>query len=422
MTSDVLIVGGGLIGLACARAAASAGAQVTVVDPAPGGGASNVAAGMLAPVTEVSYGEEDRLALNIAAAERWRTFAPELQRTTGIDVGYRTTGTLLVGFDGDDVAAIRDLHRFQSELGLVVDALSGGEAREREPLLSPRVRVALLTGEDHRVETRAVVRALLRSCGDAGVRLLRARVTQVTSSDGRATGVGLEDGAHQAADQVVLAAGAWSGRIGGLPEGTTPPVRPVKGQVLHLRAPDGAPALRTTVRGLVRHRSIYLVPRDDGRLVVGATQEERGFDTSVTAGATRQLLDDAVDIVPGIDELELTETIAGLRPTTPDNAPMIGRGPLDGLVVATGHHRNGVLLTPVTADAVAAILAGREPDPALAVAAPERPALVGRRDGRSRPSLDTLVVVNRGGRADPGDRAYPGDRADPGDRALPDER
>jgi glycine oxidase len=396
MTADVLIAGGGLIGLACAREVARSGAQVAVVDPQPGAGASNVAAGMLAPVTEVTYGEEDRVALNIAAAERWAAFAADLHETTGIDVGYRATGTLLVGFDADDVAAIADLQRFQAELGLQVEHLSGREARAREPMLSPRVRVGLLAGEDHRVETRAVVHALLEACDDLSVRFVRARATRITSEGGRVTGAELEDGERVAADQVVLAAGAWSGRIAGLPEGTCPLVRPVKGQVLHLRAPTGEQVLRTTVRGLVRHRSIYLVPRDDGRVVVGATQEERGFDTSVTAGATRQLLDDAVDIVPGIDELELTEAIAGLRPTTPDNAPIIGAGPLDGLFVATGHHRNGVLLTPLTADGVAALLAGHDPDPVLTAASPERAALIERRGGRDRPGLDTLVAANRG--------------------------
>ncbi|MEX1176874.1 MAG: glycine oxidase ThiO [Nitriliruptor sp.] len=371
MTPDALFVGGGLIGLASAWQVARAGLQVTVFDPAPGAAASNVAAGMLAPVTEVVYGEEDRLALNVAAARRWPAFAAELEAATGTDVGYCATGTLLVGFDRDDVAALSDLHAFQTELGLGVEQLRSREARAREPMLSPRVRVGLLAGEDHRVEPRACVAALLRACADAGVVFERRQVARVERRGDRVIGVRTADGEQHHADQVVLSAGAWAATIDGL-DAERPAVRPVKGQLLHLRDPSGRQVLRTTVRGLVRHRSVYLVPRDDGRLVVGASQEERGFDTTVTAGATRELLDDAATIVPGVDELELVETIAGLRPTTPDNTPLIGPGPLDGLVLATGHHRNGVLLAPITAEAIAATLTGAEVDPVLAVAHPAR--------------------------------------------------
>jgi len=372
VTPDVLFVGGGIIGLASAWRAARAGLQVAVFDPAPGAAASNVAAGMLAPVTEVEYGEEGRLALNVAGARRWPAFAAELEAVTGADLGYRATGTLLVGFDRDDVAALSDLHAFQTELGLEVEQLRSREARAREPMLSPRVRVGLFAGGDHHVEPRACVAALLRACADAGVVFEHREVAQIEQQHGRVTGVRTADGGQHHAGQVVLSAGAWSDTIEGLADEHRPAVRPVKGQLLHLRDPSGRQVLTTTVRGLVRHRSVYLVPRDDGRLVVGASQEERGFDTTVTAGATRELLDDAAAIVPGVDELELVETIAGLRPTTPDNTPVIGPSVVDGLVLATGHHRNGVLLAPITAEAVTAILTGAEVDPVLAVAHPDR--------------------------------------------------
>ncbi len=375
--TDVLVVGGGLVGLACAWRVAETGRHVTVLDPTPGHGASHVAAGMLAPVTEVAYGEEAQLALNIAGARRWADLAAGLQDATGIDVGYRPTGTLLVAFDGDDAVALGDLQRFQEGLGLEVEAVRSREARAREPMLSPRVRAGLFAAEDHRVEPRAVVAALLRAGEVAGVDVRPVAVARVDHIGGRVAGVTTRDGQVLRAGQVVLAAGSWSGTIDGLAGGSDPRVRPLKGQLLHLRAPGGRPVLGTTVRGLVRHRSVYLVPRDDGRLVVGATQEERGFDVTVTAGGVRQLLDDAATIVPGIDELELVETIAGLRPTTSDNRPVIGRGRLEGLVLATGHHRNGVLLAPITAEAVTALLSGRDPDPLLAVAAPGRIGLHG---------------------------------------------
>ncbi len=387
MNSDVVVVGGGMIGLACAWRAARAGLSVRLVDPEPGRGASNVAAGMLAPVTEVTYGEQEHLGLTIAGARAWPTFASELEDATGYDLGYRPTGTLLVGFDRDDAEALAELRAFQSELGLRVTALRSRELREREPMLSPRVRTGLLAGEDHRVEPRAVVAALLVAGEEAGVALKRASVARLDHVDDRVRGVTLTDGRRLRADEVVLAAGAWSATIDGLPDSAKPAVRPLKGQLLHLRALDGRPVLHTTVRALVRHRSVYLVPRDDGRLVVGASQEERGFDTTVTAGATRELLDDAASVVPGIDELELTESIAGLRPTTPDNAPVVGRtSSLSGLVLATGHHRNGVLLAPITAAAVADLLTGAEPTAALTAADPDRDALRAAPRPRSRPA------------------------------------
>ena len=371
--ADALVVGGGIIGLASAWRAAEAGLRVTVVDPAPGTGASHVAAGMLAPVTEVAYGEQDLLRLTIASARRWPGFAADVERASGQQIGYRPHGTLLVGFDADDARALDELHAFQTELGLPVERLRGREAREREALLSPRVRAGLHAGEDHQVEPERVVAALLTALEQAGGRVRRGRVARLDHDGRRVRGVTLADGASLRSDRVVLAAGAWSGQLEGVPASARPPVRPVKGQVLHLRSPEtDDPVLGATVRGLVQGRSIYLVPRGDGRLVVGATQEERGFDTAVTAGATRQLLDDAVRVVPGVDELELTGTRVGLRPATPDNRPLLGPGELDGLVLATGHHRNGVLLTPVSAEAVSAWLLGREADPVVAVARPGR--------------------------------------------------
>ncbi|MCC5947134.1 MAG: glycine oxidase ThiO [Nitriliruptoraceae bacterium] len=401
---DVLIIGGGLIGLACAWRLATDGATVTVLDPTPGAGASNVAAGMLAPVTEVVYGEESHLALTIAAARRWPAFAEALVDASGTDVGYRATGTLVVGFDRDDAAALRDLEAFHAELGLEVEHLDRDALRVREPMLSPRAHVGLAAAEDHRVEPRAVVRALVTATERAGVTIRRTRTRALRRDGGRVRGVTLEDDTVLDAPQVVLAAGAWSAVMDGLPPEATPAVRPLKGQVLHLRDPQGAPVLTTTVRALVRHRHVYLVPRDDGRLVVGASQEERGFDTTVTAGPVRELLDDAVRVVPGIDELALTETIAGLRPTTPDNAPVIGHGGLDGLILATGHHRNGALLTPITTDAVATLATGGTLDAVFACADPGRPAVRPRpapsddADRPARPGLQALIDTNRGTR------------------------
>ena len=353
-TSDVVVVGGGVIGLGIAWRAAQAGLGVTVVDSAPGRGASWAAAGMLAPVTEVHYGERPLLELNLAAAARWRAFAAELQAFASRSVGYRRCGTLSVARDTDDLAALEDLYAFQHGLGLDVERLRGSECRKLEPGLAPSIRGGILATGDHQVDNRALVAALLVACERAGVRHLVRRVAAVRVEGERARGVVLAGGQPLDAGTVVLAAGCWSGTLPGLPPGLVPPVRPVKGQLLHLRGPGEAPLAQRNIRGL----EVYVVSRGDGRVVVGATVEEHGFDTTVTAGGVHDLLRAAVELLPEATELELTELVAGLRPGTPDNAPLIGPSSLDGLVIASGHYRNGILLVPVTADSVAAVLAG----------------------------------------------------------------
>jgi len=361
---DVLVIGGGLIGLAVAWRAAQGGAAVTVLDPDPGQGANQVAAGMLAPVTELQYGEEPLLRLGIASNERYAAFAAELTDATGLSTGYRACGTLAGALDADDRAELRELHAFQLRLGLDTEWLTGRECRKLEPMLAPCVRGGLLVTGDHQVDGRRLGAALLEACVRTGVRIHRSRAAELTVDRDRATGALAEDGSRLGAEQTVLAAGCWSGELPGLPPEARLPVRPVKGQILRLRmtATDGTPLpgrpfLSRNLRAVVRGRHLYLVPRADGELVVGATMEEQGFDTTVTAGGVYELLRDAHELVPGITELPLVECGAGLRPGTPDNAPLLGPTALPGLVAATGHHRNGVLLTPVTADAVAAYLA-----------------------------------------------------------------
>jgi glycine oxidase len=351
--TDVAVAGGGLIGLSIAWRAARRGLSVTVVDDAPGTGASAAAAGMLAPVTEAGYREEPLLRLGLASLERWPAFAAELEAAAGRPVGLRTVGTLVVGFDDDDVRALDALHAFQLELGLAAERLTPRNARHREPSLTPRVRGGLLVGGDHSVDGRAVHTALLAAAEATGVALVRDRVSELVVDGGRAAGLRLTGGRTVAAGSVVLALGARSGQLPGVPP---LPVRPVKGQILRLAGADGL--LDGTVRALVRGRQVYLVPYGGDRLVVGATTEDRGFDPTVTAGGVHDLLHDAIDVVPGTSELELVETLARWRPGTPDNAPLLGPSSLPGLVLATGHHRNGVLLTPVTAEATAELLAG----------------------------------------------------------------
>ncbi|OEV30144.1 glycine oxidase [Streptomyces nanshensis] len=361
--ADVAVVGGGIIGLVTAWQAARRGLDTTVVDPEPGGGAARVAAGMLAAVTELHYGEEALLALNLASAARYPDFAAELEEASGQDIGYRSCGTLSVALDADDRAHLRELHALQGRCGLESQWLTGRECRRLEPMLSPSVRGGLRVDGDHQADPRRLATALLLACERAGVTFRRSAALRLTVTGGRAAGVTLDDGTTVEAGQTVLATGSWASRLEGVPPELLPPVRPVKGQVLRLRMPQTpayGPFLSRTVRAIVRGGNIYLVPRANGELVIGATSEEMGWDTTVTAGGVYELLRDAHELTPGLTELPLTETTAGLRPASPDNAPLLGPTALPDLHLAAGHYRNGVLLTPVTGDAMGELLATGE--------------------------------------------------------------
>jgi glycine oxidase len=341
--ADVAVVGGGVIGLAAAWRARQRGLEVVVLDRGDfGAGASHVAAGMLAPVAEADLQERALLTLNLESARRWPSFADELRDVTGVDVGYRACGTLLLARDRDEAEHVERERDVRERMGLRVERLLGSEARRRERALAPSLRLAVALPDDHAVEPVRVIAALVEACTRAGVQLR--------------SGVEVGDLAALPAERVVVAAGAWSGTLG------TVPVRPVKGQALRLRDPDG-PGLCERV---LRFEGGYLVPRGDGRYYLGATMEERGFDTAVTALGVYELLREASEVLPGILELEIEEALAGLRPGTPDNAPVVGTDPHDARIVwATGHFRNGILLCPVTADLVADELSGARPEHAL---------------------------------------------------------
>ena len=359
MATQVHVVGGGVIGLATAWELSRNGHEVTVVSPTPGrDGASWVAAGMLAPVTEAQFGESALTALLLEGAGRWPAFADALEAASGQSVGYDTTGTLTVALDASDRASLDDLLAYQHSLGLDATRRSASECRDLVAALNPSLRGGIEVPGDHQVDNRALLAALVEANNAAGVTFDPGTVTAV--ADGPE--LVLADGRRLRPDQVVLAAGVGMRDIAGLGADAEPPVRPVKGHILRLGpAPrDKTPLLRRTVRGLVRGHSVYLVPRRDGSLVVGATVEELGTDTTVQAGAVHELLCDARAIVPGVDELELREAAAGLRPGTPDNMPRIGWSGIDDVAIATGHFRNGILLAPLTAAAVVDLL-GRRP-------------------------------------------------------------
>ncbi|WP_233579206.1 glycine oxidase ThiO [Micromonospora sp. BL4] len=360
---DVAVVGAGPIGLAIAWRCAARGLRVVVHDPAPGSGASAVAAGMLSPVAEAYFGERELTGLLLASAARWPAFADELTEASGAELGYRTEGTLIVGSTGDDLAEARRLWAYQQGLGLPVTPLRPTELRDREPALAPRVRGGALAPTDHQVDPRLLVPALRTAAQRAGAVPVPQAVRALSEVDARVT---------------VVAAGCGAAALTGLP------VRPVKGQILRLRAPGGAtPGFRHVIRGYADGEQVYLVPRADGEVVLGATVEERS-DTTVTAGAVLRLLRAGVDLLPELAEYDLVETVAGLRPGTPDNAPILG--PIPGrpdVLAATGHHRHGIVLTPVTADLIADLVTSGVADPLLTPFHPGRFVAAGPESGNA---------------------------------------
>jgi glycine oxidase len=376
-SADLIVVGGGVIGMSVAFAAGRTGRSVVLVDPEAREAASLVAAGMLAPVTEVAFGEEALLRLNLLAATRFPSFVEELERLTGDHVGLRRDGTLTVAYDAGDRAAVARLTDLRRSYGLAALELDPRECRRLEPMLSPDVRGGVFAADDWSVDNRRLLAALRRALDKTGVHVTTGRVTRIDTTGEHVRGVTLGDASVLTGDAVVLAAGAWSAAIEGAPELLSHTLRPVKGQLLRLRASGGLPLpVRHTLRATVRGYDVYLVPRTDGELVVGATSEERGFDRTVTANAMHELLRDATALVPAVGELVLTETCVGLRPATRDNMPLVSATGAKGLIVATGHYRNGILQSAVTSDAVLALLAGVELAPEWQAL---RPAAIGAR-------------------------------------------
>ena len=364
-TAQVVVVGAGVIGLSCAWRLAGAGHQVVLLDDG-GPAASHVAGGMLAPVSEAGFGEQDLVRLTLAGLACFPALVADLLAEGADPVELRRHGTLCVAVGADDQVALDRLTAFRDGLGLLSRELHGRELRRAEPFLTSAVRSAVLACGDLSVDNRQLLAALQRGVTSRGVQVVRTAAARVVEDGIGVHAVELADGRRIACDTVVLAAGARSGLLAGLPDEARPPVVPVKGHILRLRpragqasAPVSAPYLTHTVRALVHGREVYLVPRGDGELVVGATTEHEGFDLQVRAGPVRQLLADASEVLPVLDELVLAETGTGLRPGTPDNGPLVGWA-RPGLLLATGHYRNGVLLSEVTAREVTRLVAGHD--------------------------------------------------------------
>jgi glycine oxidase len=359
----VAIIGAGVMGLGIAWRLAAQGAAVTVFERGTAGsGASHAAAGMLAACCEAEPGEDALVALGRESQARWPAFAAELLAASGIDVELRTEGTLVVALTADDQARAQHHLSHQKKLGLPIEWISAAEARRREPHLAGKLAGAVWSPQDHQVDNRKLAAGLRVAAEKAGA-VIREHtpVKEISIANGRADGLVLEDGFRVHADVVVLAAGAWSRGIAGLPPEQRPPVRPIKGQLLSLQMDPAAPLITHVVWA----PGIYMVPRRDGRLILGATVEEKAFDTSLTAGGLMTLLEAAWRAVPAIEELPIDDMWVGHRPGSRDDAPILGPGPVHGLVYATGHHRNGILLTPITADTIAKLVLDGAVDPAI---------------------------------------------------------
>jgi glycine oxidase len=409
VSKHIIVIGAGVVGLAAAWRLHRRGHRVTIIDPAPASGATHAAAGMLAAVSEYVFEEEHLLALSVPAARRYPDIVAELAEATRAGTGFRDTTTIVATADSADRDHLRALQRRQAELGLDVEDLTPRQARRLEPLLGPGISGAFLARDDHQITPRRLAGAYLSAlevCDD--VHIVPERVGSLVWEGDRVVGVTLTttDGEHRPvthafdeqpawpgtevvadaplpaeaadptgqrilADEVVVANGLDSPELEGLPEGLVWPIRPVYGDVLRLRTPERLrPLVTRTIRGLVHGRSVYIVPREDGTVVIGATEREDGRP-AVLAGGVLQLLRDAHELLPAVDDLELVEATARARPGTPDNAPILGRV-APGLLADTGTHRHGILLSAQTAVVVADLVDGLEPDPAWAAFDPWR--------------------------------------------------
>ncbi len=383
--NTIAIVGGGVTGLAIGWQLAKRGCSVTVFERHQiGGGASWAAAGMLAAQAEAEPGEESLHRLLLAGQQIWPTFAAELEAEAEIEIGYRQEGTLLVAVNRDEQERLRSQLTYQQAQGLDLTWLSGYEVRQKEPYLSRHVVGALYSPQDHQVDNRLLVQALKQVYLKVGGQLQEgASVQDLIVVDGQVNGLILKSqpltedrkadpqadpladpqtnpqadlavGCETvfAADTVVITTGAWAGSRSPLAKWVDLPVRPIKGQMLAVQMP----ADQILTEHVIWGEDVYLVPRRDGRLLIGATVEEKGFETQITVGGLLDLLKQAWTILPGLYDMPMIETWAGLRPGSPDDAPILGKTSIEGLYVATGHHRNGILLCPLTAYAMSDLI------------------------------------------------------------------
>ena len=369
-SSRIIIVGGGVIGLSIAWRLARENTrdEILLLDANRAGeGTSRVSAGMIAPIAEAGFEDPHFIKFARLSRERYRAFVSEVSRDADMSVVLGEEGSIIAAIHRDDVEAMRRVYEHRRHADLPVEWLTGSEAREMEPTLTPRVSAAMWIAYDGQVNPRALLPALVRACNRRGVEVREsARVQRIIINDETVAGVEL-DGETISAATVVVCAGAWSGTIEGMPADVVPQVRPIRGQILRLtRTADFA------MKHVVRGPRAYLLPKDDGTVVVGATQEEAGFDATPTAGGIKTILENAWEMVPSIYDLPIERVEVGLRPGTRDHLPLVGATRIHGLIMATGHFRHGILFAPTTADAVCRGILTGEFGEDVAAFAPDR--------------------------------------------------
>lgn len=350
------------MGLGVAWRLAKAGRKVLILEKnVPGSGASRAAAGMLAPIAELEFDETDLLAFGLASQERWPSFVQELEADAQQSIEFETTGTLMVAWDRDEAEDLERNFEHQQRLGFQVEWLSGRGLRKIEPMLSQRIVGGVHSPNDVQVSNRCLFKALAAAAVACGAEIrCGVEVERLIFEGGSVRGVRTTEGEEIYAEETLVAGGAWS-RTLSIDGQLLLPIRPVKGQMLGLQMDLKNPLVRSVIRR--QAEGIYLVPKRDGTLVVGATSEEMGFDANITAFGLRTLLEGAFEILPGIDELPVKETWVGFRPASRDNGPLLGRTSIPGLSVITGHYRHGIQQSPLSIDVVAAaMLNGEVPD------------------------------------------------------------
>jgi glycine oxidase len=360
MSTGTLIVGGGVVGLGIGWKLLQGGEPVVLLEKGEAGReASWAAAGLLAPATEVHFQEDPNLKLGIESMRLYGDFVAELEAYTGASVDYQREGAIAIALTADEAADLQELYTYQQERGLPVRWLAPEAVRELEPGVSNFVTAGIQCDMDHQIDCRRLVAALkLAFLKAGGVLHENTPVTDLDFRSGRFQGARSGERSFPA-NRLVVAAGAWSGLLPGLPEDLRPPVRPVKGQIFAVRSPGPE-----FLRHFIRTPQVYIAPKSDGRIVIGATVEEMGFNRDLTAGGLYSLLRGAWDALPGVYELPIHEMWCGFRPGSRDNAPMLGETRIPGVFMATGHHRNGILFTPATAIYMSRLLLeGKVPEP-----------------------------------------------------------
>lgn len=366
-TSDhVVIVGGGVMGCAAAYELATRGVAVTVLERSvPGAEASSAAAGILGAQVEAHH-PGPMTELGLASLKLYPALVKELERVSGVGLGFRRSGVLKVGFAASDVQQLARERAWQQRQGLPIAKLSGPELRKREPALSPELSGGLWFENDATLDPRSLLSGLRVAAEKSGARFQSgAFVKRVAEDNGRAIGVELSDGSVVKGSHVVLAAGSWTSLVS---QSEAPRVVPARGQIVELRS--SVPPLSSIVFG----PDCYVVPRADGRVLIGSTLEFVGYKREVTAAAVAKLLSAAIRLVPTLGDAELSSTWSSFRPYTSDELPLLGPSKTPGLIMMSGHYRNGILLAPISARIVAACVLGQKPPVDLAPFSPDRRA------------------------------------------------